>query len=86
MAAVLSTLMIRPHRRSFIPGQTRRLIRIAANNLRSKSACQILSVTASNAIARDVPALLTRISTLPKSEITLSKTSLMSEALETSQT
>ena len=86
LAAVLSTLMIRPHRRSFIPGQTSLLIRIAANSLRSKSACQISSVTDTNGIARDVPALLTRISTLPKSKMTLSKTALILEALETSQT
>jgi len=43
-------------------------------------------VTVSNAIARDVPALFTSTSTLPKSATTVSYVREMSAALETSQT
>ena len=64
-APVFSTLMMRPHLRCFMPGQTSRVSRIAANSFSSRSSCQISSVICSDGIARDWPALLIRISTLP---------------------
>jgi hypothetical protein len=83
-APELSTLIIRPHFRSFIPGQHNRVSRIAANSLRSRSSCQTSSVIFSDGIARDMPALLTRMSTLPNARITSAKVFSMSAALDTS--
>src|SRR5689334_3032813 len=40
LAPVLSTLLMRPQRRCFIPGNAARQSRIAANSLRSMSCCQ----------------------------------------------
>jgi hypothetical protein len=65
LAPVLSTLMMRPQRRSFICGNTSRAKRICANTLRSMSACQTASVISSNFPVCEVPALLTRMSILP---------------------
>src|SRR5580698_4702100 len=84
LAPVFSTLMMRPHFRSFIPGQQRRARRIAANSFRSRSSCQMSSVIWSDGIARDMPALLIRISTWPNVLITAANVLLMSSAFETS--
>ena len=68
---MLSTLMIRPHkRRSFICGKIRRQKRICANNFRSRSASGISSVIVSEGPRVDWPALLTKMSTLPNSDMT----------------
>ena len=72
LAPMLSTLMMRPQRRSFICGATSRINRTAANSFSSRSSCRISSVTFSNGIARDVPALLTMMSTLSNAFITSS--------------
>ena len=48
------------HARPDEPGQP-----MAANSFRSRSSCQISSVILSNVMARDMPALLIRMSTLP---------------------
>ena len=63
---MLSTLMTRPHFRSFIPGQASRVSRMAANTFWSMSSRQTSSVISSNLPLREVPALLTMMSTLPK--------------------
>ena len=78
--------MMRPHLRAFMPGQTSLEKRIAANSLRSRSSCQASSEMFSNAIVRAVPALLTRMSTPPRSAVIFSCAFAMSEAFETSQT
>ena len=44
LAPRFSTLMMRPHLRSFMPGHTRRHRRIAPNSFSSRSSCQISSV------------------------------------------
>src|SRR6516165_3224871 len=72
LAPRLSTLMIRPQRRSFICGKTRRFKRIWANSFRSRSACQTSSVSSSEGPRIPWPALLTRMSILPSSDITWS--------------
>ena len=66
---MLSTLMMRPQRRSFICGHTRRVSRIAANSFSSKSSRHTSSVISSKAPVRDVPALFTTISILPNNRI-----------------
>ena len=68
-APMLSTLMMRPHLRSFICGMTRRQKRTAANSFSSRSSCSSASDIASNGPAREVPALLTMMSTLPNAAI-----------------
>ena len=85
-APVFSTLMMRPHLRSFMPGHTSRASRIAANNFSSRSSCQISSVISVDGIAIDWPALLIRISTLPNALITPSYVFWISSAFDTSQT
>ena len=47
-------------------------MRIAANSLCSRSLCKISSVSFSKGTAREVPALLTTMSTLPNAFITSS--------------
>ena len=47
-------------------------MRIAANSLSSRSFCMISSVSFSNVPLREVPALLTTMSTLPNAFITSS--------------
>ena len=69
LAPILSTLMMRPQRRSFICGKIRRQKRTCANSLRSKSACHISSVIVSDGPRVDCPALLTKMSILPKADI-----------------
>ena len=77
LAPRFSTLMIRPHLRCCMPGQTSRAKRIAANSFSSRSSCQISSVIWVDGMAREVPALFTRISTLPKVLTTASKVRLI---------
>src|SRR5215467_8872216 len=48
LAPMLSTLMMRPQRRSFICGHTSRVSRMAANSFWSKSCCRNSSVSFSN--------------------------------------
>ena len=67
-----------------MPGMARRHRRIAANTLRSKSSCHISSVTLSKAIAREVPALLTSTSTLPRPSAAALNTSAHAAAVLTS--
>ena len=86
LAPVFSTLMMRPHLRSFMPGQTSRLSRIAANSFRSRSSCHNSSVICSDGMAREMPALLIRMSALPKVEITAANVFSISSAFDTSQT
>jgi hypothetical protein len=69
LAPMFSTLMTRPQRRSFICGQTSRVRRMAANSFWSMSSRQTSSVISSKALLREVPALLTTMSTLPKAFI-----------------
>ena len=71
-APMFSTLMMRPQRRSFICGITSRQNRIAWNSFSSRSSCHISSVICSNGMAREMPALFTMMSTLPKVAITAS--------------
>ena len=85
LAPMFSTLTMRPQLRLRMPGSARRASRMAANSLRSRSLCQSSSVTVSNGFAWLTPALLTRMSTLPKSATTWSKVSAIRWALETSQ-
>ena len=85
LAPMLSTLTMRPHLRCFMPGSARRQRRMAANSLRSRSPCQSASVTVSNALAWLMPALFTRMSTLPKSASIFFQVSAIGSALETSQ-
>src|SRR5262245_1631010 len=65
LAPMLSTLMMRPQRRSFICGHTSRVSRMAANSFWSKSCCRNSSVSFSNGLVADVPALFTTMSILP---------------------
>ena len=58
---------------------------MAANSFRSRSPCQSSSVTVSKALAWLMPALLTTMSTLPKSALTFFKVSAIGWALATSQ-
>src|SRR5213079_3002375 len=66
---MLRTLMMRPHFRSFICGIRIRQKRICANSLRSRSPCHCSSVIVSDGPRIDWPALLTKMSTLPNSEL-----------------
>ena len=61
----LVTLMIRPPPTLRISGMDARIRRTAPQTLSSKSSSQSSSLTSSNPLAMDVPALLTRISTRP---------------------
>ena len=72
LAPMLSTLMMRPHLRSFICGQTSRVKRIAANSFWSRSCCRNSSVSFSNGLVAEVPALLTTMSILPNAFMTSS--------------
>ena len=85
LAPMFSTLTTRPHLRSRMPGSARRSRRMAANSFRSRSPCQSSSVTVSNALAWLMPALLTTMSTLPKSPVTFFQVSAIGCAFETSQ-
>ncbi len=85
LAPMFSTLITRPQRRAFICGHASRVSRIAANSLRSRSSCQIASVTDSNGAVRAVPALFTTMSMRPNRAITASKARCTSSAFETSQ-
>src|SRR6516165_10453937 len=82
---MLRTLMMRPQRRSFICGKTSRQKRICANSLRSRSACHISSVNVSEGPRVDCPALLTKMSTLPNSDMIWSYALRMSATFDTSQ-
>ena len=86
LAPVLSTLMIRPQRRCFMPGKTRRTARIAANSFNSRSSTHSASVISSKGMRREVPALLTRISTGPNAFSAVAMRRSMSSALPTSAT
>src|ERR1700733_14388831 len=48
LAPMLSTLMMRPQRRSFICGAASRISRTAANSFNSRSSCRVSSVSLSN--------------------------------------
>jgi hypothetical protein len=69
LAPILSVLMTRPQRRSFICGHTSRVRRMAANSFWSKSSRQISSVMSSKAPVREVPALFTTMSILPSARM-----------------
>ncbi len=84
LAPMFNTLMIRPHRRSTICGQTRRARRIAANSFRSRSACHTASVMVGNAPAYEVPALLTRMSSRPKTRTVSACAAAIFSAFDTS--
>src|SRR5262245_20372557 len=66
LAPVLSTLMMRPQRCAFMPGNTARDSRMAANSLRSMSCCHSSSLMLSKAPRCEVPALLTKTSIWPR--------------------
>src|SRR5438132_306523 len=85
LAPMLSTLMMRPHLRCFICGSRMRQKRIWANSFRSRSACHCSSVSVSDGPRVDCPALLTKISTLPNSELTCLQAASIAAAFETSQ-
>src|ERR1044071_2888636 len=85
LAPILSTLMMRPHFRSFICGIKMRQKRICANNLRSRSPCHCSSVIVSDGPRIDWPALLTKISTLPNSELACLQAASLGPAFDTSQ-
>src|SRR5437016_5838291 len=85
LAPMLRTLMMRPHLRCFIGGSSSRQKRIWANSLRSRSACHCSSVRVSDGPRVDWPALLTKMSTLPNSEMIWSQACLIASGFETSQ-
>ena len=62
----LVTLMMRPPPTLRISGMERRIRRTAPHTFRSKSYSHSSSVTSSKGLARETPALLTRMSTRPK--------------------
>src|SRR5438552_749424 len=84
LAPILRTLMMRPHLRCFICGSRMRQKRIWANSFRSRSACHCSSVSVSDGPRADCPALLTKISTLPNSELTSLQAASIAAAFETS--
>ena len=65
LAPMFVTLIMRPHLFLRISGMAKRDKRIAANSFKSKSACQVWSVTDSNSPVAEVPALLIRMSMRP---------------------
>lgn len=79
-------LTMRPSRRFFRYGITRRVMRTAPMTLRFQSACQVSSPTSSKAPAAEVPALLKRMSTFPHCAITALTSASQSAARLTSAT
>ena len=84
LAPMLVMLMMRPPPCLRMWPIARRARRIAPKSLRSKSACQVSSVTDSNTPVAEVPALLTRISMRPKASIAPATTRAQSSARLTS--
>ncbi len=77
--------MMRPQRRAFMPGNVRRRRRTAPSNFSSRSSFHNSSVMSMNGMAREVPALLTTISTGPKAVSTAPCMALMASPSRISQ-